>query len=258
MSESAGAADREMDIIKNSLEYKINALKETFTGIWQNVFNREDLGSLVDFATGIAEVLDGITEKLGLFGSAIAAGGIAAGVMGLANAFKAFSAASGALTMVEALSGAFPGLSAAIGAFSTAMATTGGAAGVLHGALSGLWALIAAHPILAAVGAVALLAVAFDKMHESAKEANEKMENSFKAYDDAKQKVIDVNTELETTQTRISELEAKKGLTFVEQSELDNLREATELLQILSSFPASFCFSILVRIQSLLFLILLF
>lgn len=232
MSESAGAADREMDIIKNSLEYKINALKETFTGIWQNIFNREDLGSVVDFATGIAEVLDGITEKLGLFGSAIAAGGIAAGVMGLANAFKAFSAASGALTMVEALSGAFPGLSAAIGAFSTAMATTGGAAGVLHGALSGLWALIAAHPILAAVGAVALLAVAFDKMHESAKEANEKMENSFKAYDDAKQKVIDVNTELETTQTRISELEAKKGLTFVEQSELDNLREATQLLQL--------------------------
>ena len=232
MSESAGAADREMDIIKNSLEYKINALKETFTGIWQNVFNREDLGTVVDFATGIAEVLDGITEKLGLFGSAIAAGGIAAGVMGLANAFKAFSAASGALTMVEALSGAFPGLSAAIGAFSTAMATTGGAAGVLHGALSGLWALIAAHPIIAAVGAIALLAVAFDKLHESASEANTKMDNSFQAYEDAQQKVQDVNTKLAETQAAMDALEQKGGLTFVEAAELENLKQATELLQI--------------------------
>lgn len=232
MSESAGAADREMDIIKNSLEYKINALKETFTGIWQNIFNREDLGGLVDFATGIAEVLDGITAKLGLFGSAIAAGGIAAGVMGLANAFKAFSAASGTLTMVEALSGAFPGLSAAIGAFSTAMATTGGAAGVLHGALSGLWALIASHPIIAAVGAVALLAVAFDKLHESAKEANDKMDASFQAYEDAKQKVIDVDTELKNVQASMDALEQKGSLTFIEQSQLEDLREAAELLQI--------------------------
>ena len=232
MSESAGAADREMDIIKNSLEYKINALKETFTGIWQNVFNREDLGNLVDFATGIAEVLDGITEKLGLFGSAIAAGGIAAGVMGLANAFKAFSAASGALTMVEALSGAFPGLSAAIGAFSTAMATTGGAAGVLHGALSGLWALIAAHPILAVAAAMGVAFVAFDHFNESVDEANDKMKNSFDAYEDAKQNVSDVYGQLSEIESKMDALEQKKGLTFIEEQQLADLREAAELVRL--------------------------
>lgn len=232
MSESAGAADREMDIIKNSLEYKINALKETFTGIWQNVFNREDLGAVVDFATGIAEVLDGITEKLGLFGSAIAAGGIAAGVMGIANAFKAFSAASGALTMVEALSGAFPGLSAAIGAFSTAMATTGGAAGVLHGALSGLWALIAAHPILAVAAAMGVAFVAFDHFNESVDEANDKMKNSFDAYEDAKQNVSDVYGQLSEIESKMDALEQKKGLTFIEEQQLADLREAAELVRL--------------------------
>lgn len=232
MSQSAGAADKEMDIITNSLEYKLNALKETATGIWQNIFNREDLGAITDFGTGFLSVLDNITEKLGLFGTAIAAGGIVTGVLGLSNALKSFSAASGALTLVEALGNAFPGLSAAISAFSTAMATTGGAAGVLHGALSGLWALIAAHPIIAAVGAVALLAVAFDKLHESAKEANEKMENSFQAYEDAKQKVEDVNTELQNVQTSMEALEQKGSLTFIEQKQLDDLREASELLKI--------------------------
>lgn len=232
MSESAGAADREMDIIKNSLEYKINALKETFTGIWQNVFNREDLGGLVDFATGIAEVLDGITEKLGLFGSAIAAGGIAAGVMGLANAFKAFSAASGALTMVEALSGAFPGLSAAIGAFSTAMATTGGAAGVLHGALSGLWALIAAHPILTLAAAMGVAFVAFNHFNETVDEANDKMNSSFDAYEDAKQNVSDVYGQLSEIESKMDALEQKKGLTFIEEKQLADLREAAELVRL--------------------------
>lgn len=232
MSKSAGNADKEMDIITNSLDYKINALKETFTGIWQNIFSREDLGGLVDFATGIAEVLDGITEKLGLFGSAIVGGGIVSGVMGLANAFKAFSSASGALTMVQALSGAFPGLSAAIGAFSTAMATTGGAAGVLHGALSGLFSLIASHPILAIATAMGVAYLAFDTFNESVEEANEKMRNSFSAYEDAKQNVTDCYTQLSDIESKMDALSQKKSPTFVEEAELEKLRESAQLLRI--------------------------
>lgn len=78
MSESAGAADREMDIITNSLEYKINALKETGTGIWQNLFKREDIGIVVTGLTKILEVIDALTEQLGLFGTIGAGAGIAA------------------------------------------------------------------------------------------------------------------------------------------------------------------------------------
>lgn len=78
MSESAGAADREMDIITNSLEYKINALKETGTGIWQNLFKREDIGIVVTGLTKILEVIDALTEQLGLFGTIGTGAGIAA------------------------------------------------------------------------------------------------------------------------------------------------------------------------------------
>ena len=228
MSESAGAADREMDIIKNSLEYKINALKETFTGIWQNIFNREDLGTLIDFGTGIAEVLDGITEKLGLFGSALAAGGIATGVIGLSHAFKEFSAASGTITMVEALSHAFPGITAGFQAFQTSMATTGGVAGALQGTLSGLWAVISAHPFIALAVGITAAVLAFGNLGEKAKKS---MDEAFSAYDDSKQKTQEISEQLSEIQEKMDALNLKGGLTLVEANELEDLREANKLMQ---------------------------
>lgn len=84
MATSAGNADEEMEIIKNSLEYKINALKETGTGIWQNIFNREDLATAVDGLTKVFDVLDKLTSKLGMFGSFIVGGTILTGIKSLA------------------------------------------------------------------------------------------------------------------------------------------------------------------------------
>lgn len=78
MADSAGNADAEMDIITNSLTYKLNALKETGTGIFQNLFQREDMGVLIDGVTSVLEVLDAITEKIGLFGTAMAGLSVAA------------------------------------------------------------------------------------------------------------------------------------------------------------------------------------
>jgi TP901 family phage tail tape measure protein len=78
MSNSAGSADREMGIIQQSVEYKINAMKETFVGIGQNLFKREDMGIAVSGLTKILEVIDALTEKLGLFGTIGAGAGIAA------------------------------------------------------------------------------------------------------------------------------------------------------------------------------------
>lgn len=51
MDESAGSADKEMDTIKSSLEYKLNALQETWTGTIQNIMKRSDLGFLIDGLT---------------------------------------------------------------------------------------------------------------------------------------------------------------------------------------------------------------
>ena len=78
MANSAGDAEREMGVVMESLNFKFNALKETGTGIFQNLFPREDVGAAVDALTGVLSVVDSITEKAGLLGTAGIVGGITA------------------------------------------------------------------------------------------------------------------------------------------------------------------------------------
>lgn len=71
MTESSGGAMREMEIIEESLEFKLNALKETATGVFQNLFAKDDMIVVIELLTKLMEVLDFLTEKLGLFGTAL-------------------------------------------------------------------------------------------------------------------------------------------------------------------------------------------
>ena len=70
MDESAGSADKEMDTIKSSLEYKLNALQETWTGTIQNIMKRSDLGFLIDALTKLSEGIGTVTSNLGLLKTA--------------------------------------------------------------------------------------------------------------------------------------------------------------------------------------------
>lgn len=73
MSQSAGGAMKEMEIIEGSLEFKLNALSETATGVFQNLFAQEDMGNVINFLTGILQGLDMLTGSLGLFGTTLLA-----------------------------------------------------------------------------------------------------------------------------------------------------------------------------------------
>lgn len=72
----------------------------------------------------------------------------------------------------------------------------------------------------------------FDELYVSAEEANEAMDISFSGYEDAKSQVESINSELDSTNSRISELQSKGSLTFVEKSELANLKEARKELEL--------------------------
>ena len=72
----------------------------------------------------------------------------------------------------------------------------------------------------------------FDELYVSAEEANEAMDISFSGYEDAKSQVESINSELDSTNARISELQSKGSLTFVEKSELANLKEARKELEL--------------------------
>lgn len=77
MEESAGSAGREMDKITQSLDYKLNALKETWVGVAQNLFQTDGMKLVVDALNLVSNGIDQLTEKLGLFGTIGLVGAIA-------------------------------------------------------------------------------------------------------------------------------------------------------------------------------------
>lgn len=231
-TEAEGSAAEENEKYMDSIKGRLDALTASWQAFSNTFINSDFVKVLITGLTEVVDVLDFIVDKFGTINTIIAGAAIGKFISGITSASKAVGGLSRLSDITSLLSIAFPNAAKGIGVFSSALSNGASIAGIAKAAISGLWTVISAHPIAAAIGAVALLVVTFDKLHTSAKEANEKMENAFGEYEDAKQKVIDVNNELEKTQTRMAELQSKGGLTFVEQSELDKLEKATELLLI--------------------------
>lgn len=78
MANSAGNAMEEMGIIQESLEYKLNALRETGVGIWQDIVDRDSIGDLIELGTTLLELLDNIINTVGLLPPLVASIGIVA------------------------------------------------------------------------------------------------------------------------------------------------------------------------------------
>lgn len=82
IDDAAGSSDREMETVRQSLDYKINALKETWVGTAQEIIDRGDLGTIIDGLTAISEGIGGVVGKLGLIKTAALA---AAGYLSFKN-----------------------------------------------------------------------------------------------------------------------------------------------------------------------------
>lgn len=75
MSNAAGSSDKEMEIIKDSIDYKLNALKESWVGFLQDALSREDtkelFDALIDGSKSLQESLITITPILTKFVEAL-------------------------------------------------------------------------------------------------------------------------------------------------------------------------------------------
>ena len=72
MADSAGSAEAEMENITQSLEYKINALGQTWVGVAQNLFRKEEIGGVLDVLNALSDGVDWLTSALGPFGTVAA------------------------------------------------------------------------------------------------------------------------------------------------------------------------------------------
>lgn len=71
MEDAAGAADAEMDIIRDSMSFKINELKQTWVGMLQDVVSRDSMKSLIDALTKVSNILTNIVSDAGLIKTAV-------------------------------------------------------------------------------------------------------------------------------------------------------------------------------------------
>ena len=98
--------------------------------------------------------------------------------------------------------------------------------------MKGLWASIKPFIGIAAVFAgLAIIGKILDEVIKTQDELDESFTNVSAEYKEAKNEISKLNNELETTNERIVELQRKDGLTFVEQEELRNLKEANKELK---------------------------
>ncbi len=90
MSDSAGNADAAMAAATDSIAFKLNALSETGTGIAENLFQGDEMKTVLDFLTSLAEGLDWVTDKLGLFGTAALGIGAFTGFQNIGKSIRVY------------------------------------------------------------------------------------------------------------------------------------------------------------------------
>lgn len=255
MSNSAGAADKEMEIITNSLTYKLNALRETGTGIWQNLFQRESIGGVVDDLTTLLGVVEKFTDKFGLLGTVVGAGGVGNVLFRFFKEWKAMSDAKEPdMSFINILQRAFPSVRAGVEAYnaslasgSTAMAAFGAGAKALGASLAPLIA------ILVAVGAAFAGFKYFDYVNTGWTRAQESAQKAVTSYQEAQDKLDSLKQEKDDNLSKVQEIAAKydisvegmddvdamiekirssdKGITLVDQAELEKLSQANTDLE---------------------------
>lgn len=71
MQNAAGSSEKEMDIIRDSLEFKLNSLRETWVSILQEFADRGAIGNFIDLLTSASEGVEKLTSDFGLLQTAL-------------------------------------------------------------------------------------------------------------------------------------------------------------------------------------------
>lgn len=91
MENAAGSSDREMAIVEQSIDYKINALRETWVGTVQELIDSGKLGKLIDALTRISELLGDTMNTLGPVGTLLLGGGSIVGFKNIDKIIEAYA-----------------------------------------------------------------------------------------------------------------------------------------------------------------------
>lgn len=218
--DSAGTAMDKFNIYTESAEAKSKKLQASLESLAENTLNS---GLIKSFLDGSTELVD-FADKTDLLQIALIA-------LATAGATKAIPAIAGLVTTGT-------GYVATLGTIIAESIAATGSTNVLTGAMTALNTVMELNPALAIVAGVVALVGAikgatalYDKFNTSLEEAKEKVQDLKSEYESIQSDMSSVNEELKTTNDRIDELNGKDNLTFVEKSELEDLKETNKELK---------------------------
>jgi TP901 family phage tail tape measure protein len=221
--ESSGTALQKFeDAYLGSIEAKTNRLKATFESLSMSIIGSGLVGGITDIVSGLMEFMDG-TDKVIPTGARLTIVVILLTAALKRNATASVIASAKSIEMMISMVGL---KQATLGTVSAMWAAT-----------KSMIAFLATNPVgwaILAVGAIASLGWAFDKMTLSQEEAREALKKSFDEFTDAENNLKSVNSNLSETKNRITELQniSNSGkITLVEQSELEQLKIANSELE---------------------------
>lgn len=201
---SSGSAMKEHAKWSESLEARLNKLKATWQSLSQSFMSSDFLKIAIDGIITFIDVIDKLIQTIGTLPTLL--GGFA--IFKSIGSILSVSGVGGIKSLSDilaALSLAFPKAATGVKIFTSALAGSTGMTGLAKaatigkGAISGLWAVIASHPILATVAAIGIGIVAFNKWNESAEELSERIEEVTTKYKDQHGSLMKMKGDFDTS-----------------------------------------------------------
>jgi hypothetical protein len=194
---SEGSALQENEKYLDSINGKLSQLAATFEKLSMNAINGNAIKFFVDFSRIFLE----ITDKIGLVNIALLA--LAGTLAGKGHLVLGMSAFANKLSAVI-----------------TGLGMSAKAATALSAALSVMI------PIAVIIGTIAL----FRKLTVTIEEQIQKVEEAIGAYESNKSELESVSSEIENVKAKLEELNKIENPTFIQKSEIENLKKANSEL----------------------------
>lgn len=257
------SAQNELDNYLDSIQGRIDLFNNSVQTMWMNLIDSEVIKNVVDLGTELIKLVDTLglvptalavfagfkllTKPIGLIGDLNGALKGTITLQNLANAVGQKKIATDTkLAMSIALADTalvqYAITSGLVTAEQVAQMTTTELLGVafmglavkIKTAAAALWTFLTTTPLgwaTIAITAIAGVVTAYEHFTISHEEYIEQLETETEALRSVQSELKNVQSELETTKDRIDELNAKESLSFVEQEELDRLKEQNAELE---------------------------
>jgi Skp family chaperone for outer membrane proteins len=214
---SAGSALREQEAYTEGIQYSIDRLQTSFQELSTTTLDSSTVKTFVDLANSAVNATTAVGGLIPVVGAlSIGFGAYKLLLPILVQEMSALAVAEGfaestTMSMIvkqHGLNGAFVLGSVAVKSFISSMLPIIGISAVIGG-----------------------LVILYDHLNTSLKEQQEISQTLQSEYDSLQTELSNINTELENTAKRIDELNDKDNLTFVEQQELENLKQTNTYLE---------------------------